>query len=71
MNGGNLTKYLKFEKGARQGDPIPNHAYLFILVLEIVFLLFIKKNKNALKYTCGIKNVNESLKIISLECFWM
>ena len=44
INGGNITKYFKLEKGARQGDPIP--AYLFILVLEIVFLLSIKENKN-------------------------
>ena len=42
INGGNTTKYFELQKGARQGDPIS--AYLFILCLEIVFLL-IKANK--------------------------
>ena len=42
-DGDNTTKYFKLEKGTRQGEPIS--AYLFILVLEIVFLS-IKENKN-------------------------
>ena len=42
IKGGNTTKYFKLEKVTRQGDPIS--AYLFILVLEIVFLS-IKENK--------------------------
>ena len=43
INGGTTTKYFKLEKGTRQGDQIP--AYLFILVLEIIFI-FIRENKN-------------------------
>ena len=42
INGDNTTKYLKLEKDTRQGSPIS--AYLFILVLKIVFLC-IKENK--------------------------
>ena len=41
-NGGNATKYFKLQKDARQDDTIS--AYLFILCLEIVFIL-IKANK--------------------------
>ena len=42
-NGGFTAKYFKLDKGTRQGDPIS--AYLFILVLEVVFNL-IKKNND-------------------------
>ena len=42
-NGGITTKYFKLNKYARQGDP--KSAYLFILVLEIMFNL-IKLNKD-------------------------
>ena len=43
INGRFTRKYFKLDKGTRQGDPIS--AYLFILVLEIVFNL-IKQNKD-------------------------
>ena len=43
INVGFTTKYFKLDKNTRQGDPIS--AYLFILVLEIVFNL-IKQNKD-------------------------
>ena len=42
INAETTTNYFKLEKGTRQGDPIS--AYLFILVLEIVFL-FTKESK--------------------------
>ena len=35
VNWGFTTKYFKLDKGKHQGDPMS--AYLFILVLEIVF----------------------------------
>ena len=40
INGGKTTKYFKLERGAWQGDPIS--AYLFILILEIVFTFVLK-----------------------------
>ena len=46
MNGGTTTSYFNLERGARQGDPIA--AYLFILVLEIFFIL-IRSNANIKK----------------------
>ena len=48
INGGTTTNYCEIEKGTRQGDPIS--AYVFMLVLEIVFL-FTKESKkiNGLK----------------------
>ena len=42
VNGGTTANYFKVEKGTRQGNPIS--AYMFMLVLEIVFL-FTKESK--------------------------
>ena len=36
MNNGKSTGYFNLKRGTRQGDPLP--AYLFILVLEVLFL---------------------------------
>ena len=43
INGGHTTKYFRLEHGAKQDDPIL--TYLFILALELFFIL-IKSNKN-------------------------
>ena len=37
INGESPTNYFKLERGARQGDPIS--AYLFIIALEVLFIL--------------------------------
>ena len=41
INGGTTTKYFSLGRGARQGDP--SLAFLFVLTLEILFLLIIAK----------------------------
>ena len=43
INGGKTSKYFKLERETRQGDPIS--AYLFIIVLEVVFRI-IKETSN-------------------------
>ena len=43
INGGNTTQYFNLERGAGQGDPVS--AYLFIIALEILFIL-IKSNND-------------------------
>ena len=43
INGGKTSKYFKLGRGTRQGDPIS--AYLFIIVLEVVFQI-IKETSN-------------------------
>ena len=43
INGGKTSKYFKLERGTQQGDPIP--AYLFVIVLEVVFQI-IKETSN-------------------------
>ena len=43
INGGHSKKYFALERGARQGDL--SSAYLFVLALEIFFIL-VKTNSN-------------------------
>ena len=43
INGGVTTQYFKLEKGAQQGDSAS--AYLFILFLEILFMI-VKNNRD-------------------------
>ena len=43
INGGHTTRYFKLERETQQGDPIS--AYLFILTLEVFFIL-VKSDKN-------------------------
>ena len=45
INGGTTTKYFTLERGARQGDPIA--AYLFIIALEMLFIMI--KNNDDIK----------------------
>ena len=41
-NAGKTSQYFKLERGTRQGDPIS--AYLFIIVLEVIFLNIIQNS---------------------------
>ena len=43
INSGSTTSYFKLVRDARQGDPIS--AYLFILALEIVFIMLKENNR--------------------------
>lgn len=55
LNNGYVTKDIKLERGARQGDP--NSAYIFILCLEILSIA-IRENDN-IKGIC-INGTNQS-----------
>jgi hypothetical protein len=43
INAGTTTKYFNLERGARQGDPIA--AYLFIIALEMLFIMIKANNE--------------------------
>ena len=66
INGGKTSKYFRLKKGRRQGDP--TSAYLFILVLEVVFAVTKSNKINDLKmalYDMQCINLKkESLKIL-------
>ena len=47
-NGGHSTRYFNLNRGARQGDPIA--AYLFILVLEVFFIML--RSNDQVKKLC-------------------
>ena len=47
INGGKTSKYFRLKKGRRQRDP--TSAYLFILVLEVVFAVTKSNKTNGLK----------------------
>ena len=53
INGGTTSKYFPLKRGARQGDPIA--AYLFIIVLEIFFIM-VRENPNINKLNIFDKN---------------
>ena len=80
INGGKSTGYFPLERGVRQGDPIS--AYLFIIVIEIFFLMVRKNPKISGLDIFGIKHLltsyaddtsffvkNESSIIEIFNCF--
>ena len=66
MNNGHSTGYFALSSGTRQGNPIP--AYLFILVMEVLFIQ-ICSNKNIR----GLQIFDYEIKLISfandVTCF--
>ena len=67
INGGHTTKYFRFERRARQGDPIS--AYLFILALEILFIFIKWDNKKVRTKQNTLRNnyKDGALKSVDIE----